>query len=117
MVGCWGCGSRIPKRRVDEDVRPRRPHHNIASGMVVQAGRLHGLAPIDITNRPPGTRDACPTKETSAAKGRLWGSRLGCRVGGRPCQSVCHRRNRRNDALDDILHLSSQARPAGPGAP
>ena len=44
---------------------------------------MGSLAADDITSRPPGTRDACPTKETSAAKGGLWGSRLGCRVGGR----------------------------------
>jgi len=31
---------------------------------------------------PPGTRDACPTREISIASGNLWGSRLGCRGGG-----------------------------------
>jgi hypothetical protein len=35
------------------------------------------------STHPPGTRDACPTKEIVVATGTLWGSRLGCREGGR----------------------------------
>ena len=40
----------------------------------------------DTTTHPPGTRDACPTTEITVTKGGLWGSRRGCRVGGRLCQ-------------------------------
>jgi len=43
------------------------------------------------STHPPGTRDACPTKETVATAPDLWGSRLGCRAGRRQNQPVVRR--------------------------
>jgi hypothetical protein len=53
----------------------------------------HGLPNVDAKKptHPTGTREACPTKKDAVANRDLWGSRLGCREGGRNGQQIPYR--------------------------